>query len=105
MAPVSRINDFLSVFIIHSSRLTSVFLHAPLLLKTFINIYPFFFTVCKALVDEVEIAVDRVDPHKKVDMGSFRLDGKGNVKQNLVTSIQIHYSLIYNYSTQGSFFL
>lgn len=42
-------------------------------------------TVCKALVDEVEIAVDKVDPHKKVDMGSFRLDGKGNVKQNLVS--------------------
>lgn len=41
-------------------------------------------TVCKALVDEVEIAVDKVDPHKKVDMGSFRLDGNGNVKQNLV---------------------
>ncbi|XP_057375945.1 protein seele-like [Daphnia carinata] len=40
--------------------------------------------VCKALVDEVEIAVDKVDPHKKVDMGSFRLDGQGNVKQNLV---------------------
>jgi hypothetical protein len=76
----------------------------PLLLKSFVNIYPFFFTVCKALVDEVEIAVDRVDPHKKVDMGSFRLDGKGNVKQNLVTSIQIH-SLISNYSTQGSFIL
>lgn len=49
----------------------------------------FFITVCKALVDEVEIAVDRVDPHKKVDMGSFRLDGKGNVKQNLVTYILI----------------
>ena len=103
MAPVSRINDFLSVFII-GSQLTCVFLRVPLLLKTFVNIYPFLFTVCKALVDEVEIAVDRVDPHKKVDMGSFRLDGKGNVKQNLVTSIQIH-SLISNYSTQSSFFL
>ena len=32
----------------------------------------------------MEAEVEQVDPHKKVDVGSFRLDGNGNVKQNLV---------------------
>ena len=43
-----------------------------------------FVAVCKALVDEVEAEIEKIDPHKKVDIGSFRLDGEGNVKQNLV---------------------
>ena len=40
--------------------------------------------VCKAVVDEVEGAIDRVSPNKKVEVGSFRLDGSGNLKQTLV---------------------
>lgn len=44
-----------------------------------------FIPVCKAVVDEVEAEVEKVDPNKKIDVGSFRLDGNGNIKQNLVT--------------------
>jgi TLR4 regulator and MIR-interacting MSAP len=46
----------------------------------------FYVPVCKAVVDEVEGAIDRVSPNKKVEVGSFRLDGSGNLKQTLVRS-------------------
>lgn len=49
------------------------------------NICYFLFLVCKAVVDEIENEVDKIDPHKKIDVGSFRLDGNGNVRQNMVT--------------------
>ena len=41
-------------------------------------------TVCKALVDEIEAAVDAVDPARKIEVGSFRLDGNGNLKPKKV---------------------
>ena len=44
----------------------------------------FLFSVCRALIDEVEAEIDKVSPAKKVNVGSFRLDGDGNVKQVLV---------------------
>jgi len=40
--------------------------------------------VCRALVDEVEAEIDKISPSKKVNVGSFRLDGEGNVNQVLV---------------------
>lgn len=35
-------------------------------------------------MDEVEAKIDKVDPKKKLDVGGFRLDGDGNMKQNTV---------------------
>ena len=58
-----------------------------LLINSLIIIFIIFcvlLSVCKAFVDEAEAEIEKIDPHKKVDVGSFRLDGKGNVKQNLV---------------------
>lgn len=34
--------------------------------------------VCRAMVDEVNYAISKVDPKKKVQVGSFRVDSKGN---------------------------
>lgn len=50
--------------------------------------------VCRALIDEVEAEIDKVSPAKKVNVGSFRLDGDGNVKQVLVpyARSQLHLS-------------
>ena len=39
--------------------------------------------------------IEKIDPKKKVDVGSFRLDGHGNVKQNLVKHLHI---VLDNYS-------
>ena len=35
-------------------------------------------TVCRALVDEVNYAIGKVDPKKTIQVGSFRVDSKGN---------------------------
>lgn len=48
-----------------------------------------FFSVCRALVDEVEAEIDKISPSKKVNVGSFRLDGEGNVNQVLVNSLLV----------------
>jgi len=37
--------------------------------------------VCRSLVDEIEAAIDKVNPNKKVEVGSYRLDSNGNMKQ------------------------
>lgn len=34
--------------------------------------------VCRALVDEVNYSISKVDPKKKIQVGSFRVDSKGN---------------------------
>jgi hypothetical protein len=40
--------------------------------------------VCKSLVEELEAAVAKVDPRKKIETGSFRLDGAGAQTKTLV---------------------
>ncbi len=40
--------------------------------------------VCQSLVDEMLFAIARVDPHKKIDTGTFRLDGHGEQKRSVV---------------------
>ncbi|XP_014272186.1 protein seele [Halyomorpha halys] len=40
--------------------------------------------VCQKLVDLMEQDIDKVDPKKKVDVGSFRIDHKGDQKHKVV---------------------
>ena len=41
--------------------------------------------VCQAVSDEFLIAINKVDPKKKTEgMSTFRLDGNGNQKKNVV---------------------
>ncbi|XP_033749520.1 protein canopy homolog 2-like [Pecten maximus] len=48
--------------------------------------------VCRALVDEVSFSIGEVDPKKLVQVGSFRIDGKGNqmTKQVPLARSEIH---------------
>ena len=41
--------------------------------------------VCKSLVEELEAAIAKVDPRKKIETGSFRLDGAGSQTRTLVS--------------------
>ena len=36
------------------------------------------FSVCRAIVDEVSYSIGKVDPKKTIQVGSFRVDSKGN---------------------------
>ena len=40
--------------------------------------------VCKALVDEIEALINKIDPAKKVQVGSHRLNGDGTQSKKLV---------------------
>jgi len=40
--------------------------------------------VCKALVEEIEAAIHKVDPTKKVEVGSHRLNGDGTQNRKLI---------------------
>ncbi|XP_046986539.1 protein seele [Schistocerca americana] len=40
--------------------------------------------VCQKLVEEIEFEVQKVDPRKKVDVGSYRIDANGNQDQRAV---------------------
>jgi len=40
--------------------------------------------VCKALVEEIEGAINKVDPAKKVEVGTFRLNGDGTQSRKLI---------------------
>lgn len=48
--------------------------------------------VCRALVDEVSYSIGQVDPKKLVQVGSFRIDGKGNqlTKQVPLARSEVH---------------
>ena len=41
--------------------------------------------VCKALVEEIEAAINKIDPAKKVEVGSHRLNGDGTQTKKLVS--------------------
>jgi hypothetical protein len=41
--------------------------------------------VCKSLVEELEAAIAKVDPKKKIETGTFRLDGAGSQTKTLVS--------------------
>lgn len=55
----------------------------------------FFFNlaVCRALVDEVNHSISLVDSKQKVQVGSFRVDSKGN--QKVVEVCLMHVELIH----------
>ena len=40
--------------------------------------------VCKAIVEELDAAINKVDPTKKVEVGTFRLNGDGTQSRKLV---------------------
>ena len=40
--------------------------------------------VCKALVEEIEAAINKIDPAKKVEVGSHRINGDGTQNKKLV---------------------
>ena len=40
--------------------------------------------VCRSLVDEIEAKINKVDPAKKVEVGTFRLNGDGTQNRKLV---------------------
>lgn len=42
------------------------------------------FSVCRVLVGEVNYKINQVDPKKKVQIGSFRVDPEGNQKTHEV---------------------
>ncbi|RZB89866.1 canopy -like 1, partial [Asbolus verrucosus] len=50
--------------------------------------------VCKASLDELNKAVNKIDPSKKVDIGGYRLDPDGNYKHKSVSQAksEIHLS-------------
>lgn len=35
-------------------------------------------SVCRAMVDEVNYSISKVDPKKTIQVGSFRVDSRGN---------------------------
>ena len=40
--------------------------------------------VCKSLVEEIEAAINKIDPAKKVEVGSHRINGDGTQSKKLV---------------------
>jgi len=40
--------------------------------------------VCRSIVDEIETAINKVDPAKKVEVGTFRLNGDGTQNRKLI---------------------
>ncbi|XP_046682135.1 protein seele [Homalodisca vitripennis] len=40
--------------------------------------------VCQRVVEEIEKEIDKIDPSRKVDVGSYRLDNQGEVKKSVV---------------------
>jgi len=40
--------------------------------------------VCQRLADEIEAEIEKVDPHKKVDLGTFRINPDGTQKSSKV---------------------
>lgn len=43
--------------------------------------------MCRATVDEFKDEVKQIDPRKKIEIGQYKIDHKGNAIQKLVLSI------------------
>ena len=50
--------------------------------------------VCKATIDELDIQVKRIDPNRKIEIGSYRIDSTGNAKQKIISEAksEVHLS-------------
>jgi len=46
--------------------------------------------VCKSLVEEIEAAIFKVDPSKKVEVGTFRLNGDGTQSRTVIPFARSH---------------
>jgi hypothetical protein len=44
----------------------------------------FWFLVCQRAVEEMEKDIEKIDPKKVVEVGTYRLDHNGDQKQKLV---------------------
>lgn len=59
-------------------------------------------SVCRSVVEEIDSVIQKVDPKRTMEVGSYRLDSKGNQKQKTVSScIQLsvqYYILIHPFS-------
>ncbi|KAL3866860.1 hypothetical protein ACJMK2_044117 [Sinanodonta woodiana] len=51
-------------------------------------------SVCRAVVDEVNYSISQVDPKKKIESGSFRVDSKGNQATKEKSYARSEYHLI-----------
>ena len=43
--------------------------------------------MCQKVVEEMEKDIDKVDPKKMVEVGTYRIDHDGNQKQKMVRKI------------------
>ena len=58
--------------------------------------------VCRSLVDEIEAKINKVDPAKKVEVGTFRLNGDGTQNRKLVRVLKVESVLAYNFNDLDS---
>jgi hypothetical protein len=43
-------------------------------------------SVCRSVVEEIDNIIQKVDPKRTMEVGSYRLDSMGNQKQKTVSS-------------------
>lgn len=48
-------------------------------------------SVCQRIVEEIDREIDKIAPSKKVDVGSYRLDGQGEMKRSSVSNYTIYF--------------
>ncbi|KAF2897659.1 hypothetical protein ILUMI_08526 [Ignelater luminosus] len=62
--------------------------------KTHIDVKELRCLVCKATLEELDIAIKKIDPSRKVEIGGYRLDPEGNLKQRSISEAksEIHLS-------------
>jgi len=67
-----------------------------------------YFSVCRALVDEVNYGISQVDPKKTVQVGSFRVDGNGNQNtykvSNSITVVEMKIWIYWSESNSWTYF-
>lgn len=44
--------------------------------------------MCRASLDELQKAVNKLDPNLKTETGSFRLDSEGNLRQKTISQVK-----------------
>lgn len=42
--------------------------------------------MCRSVVEEIDSAIQKIDPKRTVEVGSYRLDSMGNQKQKTVSN-------------------
>lgn len=49
----------------------------------------FLYLVCQRIVEEIEKEISKIDPRKKSDVGSYRLDTAGEIKKTTASGFLI----------------